>query len=216
MHGGYDGNERHDTYEWNGTSWVLSAASTTMPEHMPMAFDYRAQRVIGSDAGTYGFAGSSWTALSASPTYDAGTLQWHDGMNAVVAWSRYGFGGSASLHKWDGSAWQEVPVTGRRMASVDDVLIYDSRRDRLMVYAGTNDGLWQLFRPVADIGRPGGFSGPDGQLDNNDFIAFIDRFFQQDPRVDIGRSGGLDGSDGWLDNNDFIVFIDLFFDGCGL
>ena len=66
----------------------------------------------------------------------------------------------------------------------------------------------------ADVGSAGGVAGPDGLLDNNDFIAFIDLFFAQSPGADRGEAGGLPGSDGAFDNNDFIVFINQFFDGC--
>jgi WD40 repeat protein len=65
-----------------------------------------------------------------------------------------------------------------------------------------------------DLGRQGGELGADGILDNNDFIIFINLFFDQDPRVDVGVEGGARGSDGQFDNNDFIVFVNQFFFGC--
>ena len=65
-----------------------------------------------------------------------------------------------------------------------------------------------------DLGVQGGGPGQDGQLDNNDFIAFITHFFNSDPRADMGVQAGLPGSDGLYDNNDFIAFISAFFDGC--
>ena len=68
----------------------------------------------------------------------------------------------------------------------------------------------------ADLGGSGGLVGHDGQLDNNDFIAFISLFFATDARADVGMAGGVAGSDGAFDNNDFIAFISLFFDGCGV
>ena len=74
-----------------------------------------------------------------------------------------------------------------------------------------------LLTPIvclADMGGPGGVAGADGALDNNDFIAFINRFFAQDAEADIGSAGGVAGVDGAWDNNDFIVFIDRFFAGC--
>jgi hypothetical protein len=66
----------------------------------------------------------------------------------------------------------------------------------------------------ADIGSAGGLAGADGHLDNNDFIVFINLFFNGQPGADRGTSGGLPGTDGHLDNNDFIVFINQFFAGC--
>ena len=67
---------------------------------------------------------------------------------------------------------------------------------------------------AADLGSAGGVRGSDGVLDNNDFIAFIDAFFNGDAVADMGSAGGLPGADGAFDNNDFIVFIDRFFIGC--
>jgi hypothetical protein len=66
---------------------------------------------------------------------------------------------------------------------------------------------------AADLGHQGGLPGGDGQLDNNDFIAFISAFFAADPVADLGHQGGLPGADGQFDNNDFIAFISAFFAG---
>jgi hypothetical protein len=66
----------------------------------------------------------------------------------------------------------------------------------------------------ADLGSQGGVPGPDGTLDNNDFIVFINEFFDQNPAADLGVQGGGAGHDGLFDNNDFIAFITLFFAGC--
>jgi hypothetical protein len=69
---------------------------------------------------------------------------------------------------------------------------------------------------LADVGSAGGATGPDGLLDNNDFVAFITAFFNNDfMTADIGRTGGVAGPDNALDNNDFIAFIDAYFAGCG-
>jgi hypothetical protein len=65
-----------------------------------------------------------------------------------------------------------------------------------------------------DIGQAGGQPGPDGELNNNDFIAFINAFFNGQPEADCGSAGGVVGADGHFDNNDFIAFITLFFQGC--
>ncbi len=67
---------------------------------------------------------------------------------------------------------------------------------------------------VADLGSQGGVHAPDGTLDNNDFIAFVDLFFSLSNSADLGRQGGVAGADAQWDNNDFIVFIDRFFAGC--
>lgn len=67
---------------------------------------------------------------------------------------------------------------------------------------------------AADIGVQGGQPGHDALLDNNDFVIFIDYYFNGDSRADFGRQGGAIGADGLFDNNDFVVFIDLYFTGC--
>ncbi|MFT3684914.1 MAG: GC-type dockerin domain-anchored protein [Phycisphaerales bacterium] len=73
-----------------------------------------------------------------------------------------------------------------------------------------------IFPPCgpADLGKAGGVVGHDHQLNNNDFIAFINLFFNHDPSADLGTTGGLPGSDNTWDNNDFIAFITYFFNGC--
>ncbi|HYD02480.1 MAG TPA: GC-type dockerin domain-anchored protein, partial [Phycisphaerales bacterium] len=67
----------------------------------------------------------------------------------------------------------------------------------------------------ADVGSVGGVAQPDGILDNNDFVVFIDLFFAMNPVADRGSTGGLPGADGQWNNNDFVVYIDQFFAGCG-
>jgi hypothetical protein len=69
---------------------------------------------------------------------------------------------------------------------------------------------------IADVGSQGGVLGPDGLLNNNDFVVFVDAFFDNNQTVaDVGVQGGIAGSDNSLDSNDFIVFIDQFFGGAG-
>ncbi|MDP1662758.1 MAG: PA14 domain-containing protein [Phycisphaerales bacterium] len=76
--------------------------------------------------------------------------------------------------------------------------------------------LFRLPAPCnsADLGRQGGVNGPDGLLDNNDFIVFINYFFGQNPLADVGVQGGVAGSDGVYDNNDFVAYINAFFAPC--
>jgi len=72
-----------------------------------------------------------------------------------------------------------------------------------------------IGRCAADIGGQGGDPGSDGALDNNDFIVFIDAFFNSAPVADMGGQGGTPGADGHFDNNDFVAFIDAFFNATG-
>jgi hypothetical protein len=100
---------------------------------------------------------------------------------------------------------------GRRilLAITDDADAFSTNRLHALVI----DGLMSSCG-AADLGSQGGVVAPDGDLDNNDFIVFIDKFFQHDAGADLGSQGGVGPGDGQFDNNDFVVFIDLFFAGC--
>lgn len=63
----------------------------------------------------------------------------------------------------------------------------------------------------ADIAGQGAEAVPDGVADNNDFILYIQYFFDRNPIADVGRGGAARGSDGVFDNNDLIVWIGEFF-----
>ncbi len=73
---------------------------------------------------------------------------------------------------------------------------------------------------LADIagGGPDGRS-PDGIVDGNDFVAFVNSFSSGDvsidPLADVAGAG-IDGllPDGIIDGNDFIAFINAFAAGC--
>jgi phage baseplate assembly protein gpV len=76
-----------------------------------------------------------------------------------------------------------------------------------------------VFGPPAppcpgDIGSQGGLPGADGTRDNNDFVVFIDYFFNHNTQADVGSQGGVAGPDGQWDNNDFVEFINEFFAPC--
>ncbi|HZW05938.1 MAG TPA: GC-type dockerin domain-anchored protein, partial [Phycisphaerales bacterium] len=81
--------------------------------------------------------------------------------------------------------------------------------ERLVVASGGNPA-----GCLADMGSVGGVPGADGQLNNNDFVVFVDYFFVGDPRADVGVTGGVPGADGSFNNNDFVVYVDAFFAGC--
>jgi hypothetical protein len=70
---------------------------------------------------------------------------------------------------------------------------------------------YRLAVLAADRGGPGGLQGSDGALTNDDFIVFINEFFEMDVRADVGSAGGFSLPDGQFDNNDFISYINLFF-----
>ena len=220
MHGGRGAGDvnRIDTQAWDGTSWTQIA--TGAPSHSAfIAFDQGAQAVVGAflSNGTRRLDAGVWTLLSA--TNFRYPLAWDASYGRLVAYR--GTGGDG-VHSWNGSSWQPEVVGAFRPGSRDEYsVVYDPRRDRMLIWGGwvvgyrTNE-MWEWVRPTADMGRQGGLPGPDGVLDNNDFVIFIDRFFASDLRADVGKQGGVFGSDRAFDNNDFVVFIDLYFNGCGI
>jgi len=138
-----------------------------------------------------------------------------------VVGQSYIAGTSATQHGfiWKNGAMTDlntliVPGSGWLLWDATDI-----NDDGLIVGGGILNGHAHAFllTPVAcpaDMGSAGGVAGADGVLDNNDFIAFINRFFAGDAAADMGVAGGFAGTDGVLDNNDFIVFIGRFFGGC--
>ncbi|HYD00058.1 MAG TPA: GC-type dockerin domain-anchored protein [Phycisphaerales bacterium] len=104
------------------------------------------------------------------------------------------------------------PVSYTSVANMD-AGITNARTSPVIVYAATLRDAVPALCP-ADLGQQGGVQGADGVLDNNDFVIFIDYFFNSNPLADLGVQGGLPGADGAFDNNDFVVFIDEFFAGC--
>jgi len=133
------------------------------------------------------------------------------------------FDGTALTDQQTHTAQLQHAVTGAQLTINNISMVAEDGAGELYICQanrGTSSG-GSIYRivaagpqpPLADVGRQGGLAGADGVLDNNDFVAFIDFFFSNDPRADMGAQGGVRGVDQALDNNDFVVFIDAFFLG---
>ena len=89
------------------------------------------------------------------------------------------------------------PTTGGVTASfamLGDVIVAEQRVGYLTLLRDSNgdgigdiNGLTSRLDYLADLGIQGGLAGHDGLLDNNDFIVFIDLFFNHAPAADRGR-----------------------------
>ncbi len=66
---------------------------------------------------------------------------------------------------------------------------------------------------IADVAQGGGLPGPDGTIDGDDFIAFINAFAAGDLLADVVNGGGTRPPDGIVDGSDFIAFINAFVAG---
>ena len=133
-------------------------------------------------------------------------------------------GGSGWSYRWrrNGSDLVDgdrISGSGTSTLSIASMMLADSGVYECVVSGLSCSGSSAISTVVtlscpADLGVAGGGNGWDGVLDNNDFIAFINLFFEVNAKADMGRAGGETGADGAFDNNDFIVFINRFFDGC--
>lgn len=81
---------------------------------------------------------------------------------------------------------------------------------------GAYEGFWVRLPPAcgADLAGQGATVFPDGRLDQNDLIVFVDGFFNRRTFADVGGVGGVPGRDAQWTNDDFVVYIDSFFAGC--
>jgi len=161
-----------------------------------------------------------------------GTPAGAGGQYANINGTDFGVNRDPATGNLSGYAWGEnigwINFNGGSLATPAQPARFDTVTDRFTGYAwGENVGWINLNSAetgkfpaaiiscgAADVGSQGGIQGPDGQLDNNDFVVFIDYFFTHNPSADVGSQGGIPGSDNQWDNNDFVVFIDLFFAGC--
>jgi hypothetical protein len=162
--------------------------------------------------------GSATFFVAATTAYPGGVTgyQWERLVNGL--WETLVDGTTGSLGTVTGALTQTLEIEPVSGSSGDEVA-------RIRAVALTSCGSFvsssatlSLILPCggADVGATGGvFTGcGDGVLDNNDFVVFIDLFFNGDVIADVGSQGGVPGADGQFNNNDFVVFIDMFFSGC--
>lgn len=190
----------------------------------PLTGIARSQRVTWSDAAGAGagpqMIDSSQFLLIGSDIYAVGDQQSYPPNDPSPTSYPH------NVCKWSGSAW--VPVGDYLVGAVRAIEVHLGE-----IYIGGDFGgasttfgtgaTRSLGGPVArltpqcspaDLGRAGGVEGGDGNMDNNDQIAFYNLFFGGCPAADLGAAGGVPGRDGLFDNNDEIAFWTLYFDGC--
>jgi sulfatase modifying factor 1 len=175
-----------------GQSSSFSSGSNVFPGYSPYSIPLNAYPTVQSPWGLFNTAG--------------GVAEWSE--EPIFANEDPALPFSRSL---DGSAWGY----GARQAGLSD------RIDLLAGDYPSIDTLDYGFRVAAsapsspcspaDIVGGAAGPGPDGTLDGNDFIAFINSFAigeaAIDPAADLDRDGTIDGSD-------FVNFINAFALGC--
>ncbi|MEZ5966957.1 MAG: kelch repeat-containing protein [Planctomycetota bacterium] len=168
----------NDTWEWDGAQWSLQApASAPSPRFATaMAYDVARQRVVL--AGGLGVINQTFTFLDDTYEWDPVAATWVAGPRLPGATRAHAmaydsaFGGIfllgpvnsrlALLH-YDGLVWQSVPTAHVPSVTLGMGLAFDSRRDRLVAFGGSNllfvqEATWEWNR--TDWERVGG--GPPG------------------------------------------------------
>ncbi|MBY0308439.1 MAG: immunoglobulin domain-containing protein [Phycisphaerales bacterium] len=113
-----------------------------------------------------------------------------------------------------GTGLAAIPNSDSPTLTIPNAFLSDAGRYDCIVFnlcGSATTPIYRLGILAADRAGPGGVEGTDGSLSNDDFIVFINQFFEMDQRADVGGPGGFSLPDGQFDNNDFIAYINLFF-----
>jgi cysteine-rich repeat protein len=159
---GSGGPSTAQTWEYDGTTWLLRTPAHSPPDNLDslMAYDaVRGQIVVWSRDGTWEWDGNDWTkpVSATSPPIDYSARMAFDATRGRVTW----VGGATSTYvatwEWDGTAWSVVaPVVSPRGRS-GHLLVYDAARAELVLFGGgglvpgTTDETWRhhYFSQVA-------------------------------------------------------------------
>ncbi len=152
LFGEVGGDQRSDTWEWDGTWWqpILTDAAPTARRGTALAYDPASAHVVlfGGDTGipradTWRFDGRTWTEVVVATAPPA--RRDHVLVNAGPDTGLVVFGGSAGAAargdtwRFDGTTWAEVPGAGPS-ARVGAAAAYDAVRGRLVLFGGLDDG----------------------------------------------------------------------------
>jgi hypothetical protein len=207
---------------------VIAAAikATTTGGHMPVFADYRVPAVFNASPTSsisFGSVVQNTAASTGLTITNAGdTAKWtvngiaslHYTMTVTGPFTVTGAGVPQTDAPGGGGNAHTVTMNTSTIGPKSGSISFVSDAPEAPTYTITLAGTVTAPPCAADIGSQGGLPGGDGVLDNNDFVVFIDYFFNHNPIADMGVQGGLPGTDNAWDNNDFVVFIDRFFQGC--
>lgn len=108
----------------------------------------------------------------------------------------------------------EIPNSNSPTLTIQSLFLSDAGEYDCVISNGCGSVTTPRYRLAVlavDRGSQGGTQGSDGLVTSDDFIVFINQYFNHDIRADIGATGGVSLPDGLFDNNDFVSFINLFF-----
>ncbi|MFH1230427.1 MAG: putative Ig domain-containing protein [Planctomycetota bacterium] len=151
LFGGCDSVSLSDTWEWNGTNWILRASGTPPAQDgHAMVYDSVRQKTVlfggsGWGNGTWEWNGTSWGLhFDTAPSARC----WHAMAYDLLRQKTVLFGGftgtgfSNETWEWNGINWtRRSPVT---LPSPRDrhAMVYDSVRQRIVLFGGITDTDW--------------------------------------------------------------------------
>jgi len=159
LFGGYDGQTRSDTWEWDGTTWTLRATTGPPGRYFhAMTYDPVRDRIVMfggyySTGASYGFLGDTWEwdgnswneRLSSGPTARSGHAMAFDTSHGrTLLFGGSYFGGSAQFYgdtwSWDGTSWTpSTPFARDSCSSVDITAQYSGIPGSGTAHRGCSD-----------------------------------------------------------------------------
>jgi Bacterial Ig-like domain (group 3) len=158
LYGGSDdetGLYRHDTWQWDGSTWRRIPTSSSPPDGATIAYDTATKQIIAladgpTGAQTWLWTGTDWTRLAPPTQAPHGRLVFDRTVNRLldVVWST---GGTLQLWGWNGTTWSLRSTTGLAPAMTPDFTVaYDPALGATVFVGATGSAVnaWALTGSV--------------------------------------------------------------------
>ena len=146
---GSNGSKVDDTWEWDGTTWILRATSgPSARSGHAMTYDTARGRIVlfgGNDGvsklnDTWEWDGTSWTQRAASgpAPRDSHAMAYDAAIGRVVLFGGLGANSGPDLNdtwEWDGTTWTQRATSGPS-ARLGHAMTYDTARGRVVLFGG--------------------------------------------------------------------------------
>ena len=145
-----------ETWTYDGITWTQRAPAASPPGRLAPAMTFDVQRgravlfggntLFGAFNDTWEWDGSQWNLVSTAtpvPTGYGASIAYDAGRGQTVL-----FGGSPTVtgsgtptnatQIWDGANWRVAPPGARPPARLSAAMVYDPRRDRILLFGGSS------------------------------------------------------------------------------
>lgn len=165
-----DPQPRYDTWEFDGTNWAQVGASGQPTVAKPvLAYDAERKEVImmGIDGTTlagvmfrYDSTAKTWTKITPAampPCVNEGSMLFQPS-NKTLFW----MGGICNtgttspldeVYEWDGTNWTKVTLSNASVRAYAQAVAYDSERQNVVIYGGSNLGATDVRADVMTYAR---------------------------------------------------------------